>query len=234
LEDAFKADKFNAVIHTACSYGRNKEPVHKIAETNLLFSLRLLDAAITFNTDTFFSTDTILPKYLNSYSLSKRQFTEWLKQRSSEIQVINMKLEHLYGPKDDTTKFVPRLVEQLLQGAERIPLTEGHQLRDFIYIEDAVSAYQIALNKAEQLEKLNEFDVGAGKLIKVNEFVQQIYAAVQKQHPEIKTTLGFGDIPLREGELMSVELDTASLINIGWKVKHSIQDGIKKTIEAMI
>lgn len=230
LEDAFKAQKFDAVIHTACSYGRSGESTHSVVETNLLFGLRLLDAAVLFNTDTFFNTDTLLPKYLNTYSLSKKQFTEWLKQRSSEIQIVNLKLEHMYGPKDDKTKFVPWLINQIQQGVERIPLTEGTQLRDFIYVEDVVSAYLITLQKAKQLDSFSEFDVGTGNLSEVRIFAREVYEATCRKHSEKKTVLGFGDIKIRSGELMSVTVDTRKLKELGWSPKFSVKAGIDKLL----
>lgn len=232
LEDAFKAHKFDAVIHTACTYGRRGEPAHKVVETNLLFSLRLLEAATLFNTDTFFNTDTLLPNYLNAYSLSKKQFTEWLKQRGNAIQVVNMKLEHMYGPKDDQTKFVPWVISQLQRGVERIPLTPGTQLRDFIYIEDVVTAYLLGLKERHQLSLFNEFDVGTGLQTSVKDFIEQLEIGFRAENPNNKTQLGFGDIPLRQGELMSVEVDNSALINLGWTATHSIQNGILKTIKA--
>lgn len=232
LEDAFKAHKFHFVIHTACSYGRSGEPAHKVVETNLLFGLRLLDAATFFNTDSFFNTDTLLPKYLNAYSLSKKQFAEWLRQRSTEIQVVNMKLEHMYGPKDDQTKFVPWLISQLQQGAERVPLTEGTQLRDFIYIDDVVAAYLLGMKARSRLAEFAEFDVGTGQQTSVRDFIEQLIIGFRAINPSNNTTLGFGDIPLRQGESMSVEVDNSALVDLGWAAAHSIQQGIQKTIKA--
>lgn len=232
LEQAFKDQRIDVVMHTACSYGRNGQDANEVAETNLLFSLRLLDAATAFNIDTFFNTGTLLPKFLNAYALSKSQFCEWLRQRSNQIQVVNLKLEHIYGPKDDQTKFVPWLIGQLEYGVERIPLTEGKQLRDFIYIDDVVAAYMLTLAKATQLVEWNEFDVGTGKLIGVREFVTAIHSAFSECNGICKTELGFGDIPLREGELMTVELDNTSLINFGWSARVSIEHGIAQTIGA--
>lgn len=237
LEDAFKPQKFAAVIHTACNYGRKGESAHSVVETNLLFGLRLLDAATFFNTDTFlntdtfFNTDTLSYKYLNTYSLSKKQFSEWLKQRSNAIQIVNLKLEHMYGPKDDKAKFIPWLIYQLQQGVESIPLTEGKQLRDFIFVEDVVSAYLLALNKVGQLKSFTEFDVGTGKLSEVRSFVSEIYKAVKSQQPELKTVLDFGAILPHEGEMMGVEVDNTALKNLGWQPTYSHEHGIKKTIE---
>lgn len=231
LEEAFKARKFDAIIHTACSYGRRGEPAHSVAETNILFGLRLLDAATLFNADTFFNTDTLLPKYLNAYSLSKKHFSEWLKQRSTEIQVVNLKLEHMYGPKDDQAKFVPWLISQLQQGVERIPLTAGKQLRDFIYIEDVVVAYLLTLEKSAQLSDFNDFDVGTGVQTSVRSFVEQLFFEFKATNPKSYTIPGFGDVPLRRGEMLSIDVDNSALKNLGWNVYYSIQNGIQKTLK---
>jgi CDP-paratose synthetase len=228
IEEAFKAGKVDAVIHTACSYGRHGQPAHEVVETNLLFALKVLDAATFFSTDTFFNTDTLLPKYLNGYSLSKKHFSEWLKQRSQTIKVVNLKLEHMYGPKDDQTKFVPWVIGQLEQGVSRIPLTEGSQQRDFIYIDDVVSAYLLALQKAEQLPAYTELDVGTGELTSVRDFVSAIYSAYKRLNPSITTQLGFGDIPMREGEMMTFEVDNSALKGLGWCTATKMTDGLEK------
>jgi nucleoside-diphosphate-sugar epimerase len=107
LELAFMEQHIDYVIHTACHYGRNGDSFSEIVETNLIFSLKILEACLKFSTDTFFNTDTLLNKYLNVYTLSKKHFVDWLEQNSDKIRVVNLKLEHLYGPKDDASKFVP-------------------------------------------------------------------------------------------------------------------------------
>ena len=233
IEEAFKAEKVDAVIHTACSYGRQGQSTYEVVESNLGFSLKVLDAAINFNTVTFFNTDTLLPKYLNAYSLSKKHFAEWLKQRSQVIKVVNLKLEHMYGPKDDQRKFVPWLIGQLEQGASRIPLTEGSQHRDFIYIDDVVSAYLLALKKAEQLHEYTELDVGTGELTSVRDFVSAIFAVYKSLNPDTKTQLGFGDIPIRKGEMMKVKVDNSVLKGLGWCAITQKTDGLKKIFKVV-
>ncbi len=228
IDEAFKAEKVDAVIHTACSYGRHGQRAYEVVETNLVFALKVLEAATFFNTNTFFNTDTLLPRYLNAYSLSKKHFSDWLKQRSQVIKVVNLKLELMYGPKDDQTKFVPWLTGQLEQGVSRIPLTEGSQQRDFIYIDDVVSAYLLTLKKADQLPKYTELDVGTGELTSVRDFVSGIFAAYKSLNPSTTTELGFGDLPMRDGEMMTVKVDNSALKGLGWCATTQKTEGIKK------
>jgi nucleoside-diphosphate-sugar epimerase len=225
IEKAFEGKNVDVVIHTACTYGRHGQSANKVAETNLLFALQLLDVATNFNVKTFINTDTLLPKYLNSYSLSKKHFSEWLKQRSVQVQAINLKLEHMYGPKDDQSKFVPWLISQFDKGVERIPLTTGEQKRDFIYIDDVVSAYLLVMHKASQFPGYSEFDVGTGELTSVRDFVSALYKAYRTLSPHTETQLGFGDIPMRKGEMMAVEVDNKALKKLGWDAKVPQDEG---------
>lgn len=228
IEKAFEDQRIDVVIHTACHYGRDNDPVSKVVESNLMFGLRLLDVAILFNTDTFFNTDTLLQKHLNSYTLSKKQFVEWLRQQSDKIQMVNLKLEHMYGPMDDETKFVPWVIGQFEQQVEEIKFTKGEQLRDFIYIDDVISAYLTTLASTAYMPRVNEFDVGTGELTSVRTFVESLKYAYEKQHGPCATKLNFGALPYRTGEMMSVKVDNSEIIKLGWSAKTSLTDGIMK------
>ena len=226
IDSAFHHGGIDVVIHTACSYGRHGQSTTAIVEANLVYGLKVLDSAISAGVRTFINTDTLLPRALNPYSLSKHQLTDWLTLKSAQIQVINLKLEHMYGPKDDETKFVPWLIGQLRAGAVRIPLTEGLQQRDFIYIDDVVNAFKTVLGHREALGPFSDFEVGTGTLTSVRAFVEVLYRAYQARHPDTKTDLGFGDIPIREGELMKIDLDNSALRQMGWQAETSIEKGL--------
>lgn len=234
LEMAFEQQHIDAVIHTACLYGRNGESTHQIVESNLMFGLRLLDACTRFNADTFFNTDTLLQKNLNTYTLSKKQLVEWLQQQSDKIQIVNLRLEHMYGTKDDTTKFVPWVISQLNSNEPEIKLTLGEQQRDFIYIDDVVSAYLITLEKSSGLAAYNEFDVGTGQLITVRSFLEKLKHSYDVVCGLTKTKLAFGAIPYRQGEMMSVEVDNKSLVALGWKPKTSLDKGFEYILKEVV
>ncbi|MBE0472554.1 MAG: NAD-dependent epimerase/dehydratase family protein, partial [Methyloprofundus sp.] len=180
LEQAFEEQRIYCVIHTACHYGRNGDPVSQIVESNLMFGLRVLDACLKFevetfiNTDTFFNNKNFNQKYLGAYTLSKKQFVEWLQLTSERIQVVNLKLQHIYGPKDEGNKFIPWIVLQLKQNVDSVKLTSGQQKRDFIFIDDVVSAYLIILERKSLLANFSEYDVGTGKKQTLKSFVKSL------------------------------------------------------------
>ncbi|ENN95793.1 NAD-dependent epimerase/dehydratase [Methanocaldococcus villosus KIN24-T80] len=229
LEKPFKENQIDVVIHTATSYGRKNEKISEIVDTNLMFPLKLLELCTFFNIDTFFNTDTILPKNLNYYVLSKKQFLEYGKRMCDEynLRFINIKLEHMYGPKDDNTKFIPYIIEKILKNEKEIDLTKGEQERDFIYISDVVSAYITVLNKLDNFEKkFYNIEVGVGNPIKIRDLVILI-----KKLCNSNIKLNFGAIPYRKNEIMKSYANIDFLKSLGWEPKISIEEGLKKTID---
>lgn len=221
--------KIDVVIHTATCYGRHGEGAYQIADANLCFPLKLLDAAIAADVRVFMSTDTALDKFLNAYSLSKRQFAEWGRHFSQQkkIRFLNLRLEHFYGPEDDDTKFTAHVINSCLTNAPELKLTLGEQRRDFIYIDDVVSAYLLLLNKRELLtDYFMEFDVGSGETVTIRELVELVHRMT-----ESTTYLNFGALPYREGEAMFLQADIESLRKLGWDCRHTLEQGLKLVIE---
>ena len=227
LEDAFRQKKIDVVVHTACHYGRNGESISDVVKSNVGFGLEVLDACLKFGVGTFVNTDTLLDKHCNAYSLSKGQFVEWLKQFSNKLKVINLRLEHMYGPRDDDTKFVPWCISQLQQNIPEMKLTRGVQLRDFIYIDDVVAAYLKVLENADDLSGFSEFDVGTGDQVTVKFFVEQLKEIYEEKFGPTNTQLAFGAIPYGESEKMMTRVDTSGLTQLGWKPATSLAYGIK-------
>jgi CDP-paratose synthetase len=232
LKTIFQEIKPDIIVHTACSYGRKNESLIDIVNSNLIFGLDLLEESINSNVNTFINTDSLLPRNLNDYSLSKAQFTDWLQKRSDKIQVVNFKIEHMYGIKDDTKKFLPWLINEMISGNDDINLTSGIQKRDFIYISDVVAAYNLVIKKRKSLSSWNEFDIGTNVFTEVKDFVLKIAEELERSYNrEIVSRLQFGAISYRLGDIMLPELDNTKLIRLGWMPKVTIKEGIQKILE---
>ena len=226
LQKAFEEQYIDTIIHTACVYGRKGESIQQILETNLMFGIELL------NTGTFFNTGTLLYKYLNYYALSKKQFEEWLQLASDKIQVVNLKLEHMFGEQDGNDKFTSWILNELQQEKPSIPLTAGTQKRDFIYIDDVVSAYLTCLEQALQLKDFNDIEVGTGVLTPVKTFVILVKEVLEKlKGKPIQTQLNFGALPYREGEIMEPQVDNSRLCSLGWQPKRSLEENIEQFVK---
>jgi len=231
LDLVFTEQKIDFVFHTACSYGRKGESISEILAANVVFGLRLVDTCLKHNVETFFNTDTALPKHLNFYSLSKKQFAEWLQHVSNKIRIVNMKLDYMYGPKDDTSKFVPWVIQQLSQHVPEIKLMSGIQARNFIFIDDVVSAYMTVLRQVDLLPEVSDFEIGAGESIPMKKFLETLKVVYEGRNGEVPTQFNFGAIPYRKGEVMTVEMNSSSLENLGWQPKTTHEQGLFKMVE---
>lgn len=231
LEDIFKNHKIDIVINTVTNYGRINNKISSILDTNLIFGLKLLEESVNNNLKVFINTDTLLERNLNSYALSKAQLVDWMKFLSNKnTKMINVKIEHMYGPKDDENKFIYWLINKLKQNVEKIDLTSGVQKRDFIYITDIVNAYETIIQNINKFSKFEEIELGSGNSIEVKKFVKQIVKEL-KLKQDISTNLNFGVVPYRDNENMEMKADIEKLTNLDWKAKVSIEDGIKKIIK---
>ena len=238
LQKVFQEQAIDIVIHTACAYGKKGESMQEILETNLMFGIKLLNTSISFNSKSFFNTGTFFNigalsyKYLNYYALSKKQFEEWLQVASDKIQVINLKLEHMFGEQDGNDKFTTWILNELKQEKPTIPLTAGTQKRDFIYIDDVVSAYLTCLEQVPQLKTFNDIEVGTGVLTPVKTFVTLVKSTLEKlKGKPIQTQLNFGALPYREGEIMEPQVDNSVLCSLGWQPKKSLEENIERFVK---
>ena len=232
LQKAFEEQYIDTIIHTACVYGRKGESIQQILKTNLMFGIELLSTAIDFSTKHFLHTSTLLGKQINAYALSKKQFEEWLKLASNKIQVVNLKLELMFGEQDGNDKFTSWILNELQQEKNIIPLTAGTQKRDFIYIDDVVSAYLTCLEQVPQLKAFNDIEVGTGVLTPVKTFVILVKEVLEKlKGKPIKTQLNFGALPYREGEIMEPQVDNSRLCSLGWQPKRSLEENIERFVK---
>lgn len=222
----FEEQRIDIIIHTATLYGRLNEGVKTIADANLSSPFALLDMAIERGCPRFINTDTVLDRFVSPYALSKRHFQEWLYLRRKEIKIANMRLEHLYGPGAPDTNFITAMVKRLKQNDPVIDLTEGEQERDFVFIDDVLSAYKTILDHYEQLpDSYNEYRVSSGEQISIKRLMIML-----KEMTRSDSRLNFGAIPYRENELMRSETRRSGLTDLGWKPGTSIREGLLKTI----
>lgn len=231
--EIFNMYSIDTIIHTATDYGRNETPVYKIVEANLLFPLRLAEQGISrgiktfINTDTFFNKGKISYSNLLNYSLSKKNLLFCLEKLSDKMKVINVVLEHMYGPYDSDTKFVENMIQKI--AVERVPkisLTKGHQKRDFIYVNDVVSAYLVLVEYGRIKNFLFEtFELGTGQCTMIRDFCEKI-----KFLSNSSTILAFGDVPYRADEIMESRANISKLQRLGWSPIFSLSEGLERIV----
>jgi len=229
LSDPFRDHgKLDAVLHTATCYGRGGESSSELCEANLAFPLRLLEAACSHGTARFINTDTSLERGINAYALSKKQFSEWgkLAADGGRIRFVNVVLEHFYGPGDDDGKFVTHVIKSCREGVPELKLTKGEQERDFIYIDDVVSAYQLLLEQQGCAEPAwAEYPLGSGETVFIRALVEMISRLTGST-----TQLNFGALPYRQNEAMRSVADVGALEGLGWRTTMDLAAGLARTV----
>ena len=224
----FKNHEIDGIIHTATFYGRNNESDGEMCYSNTYLPQILLEKAIQNGCKLFINTDTVLDRFTNSYALTKKQFGDWLiyYSKNSNIRVVNLKLEHFFGPGTANTNFITLMIQKMLNNDSVIALTKCEQNRDFLYIDDLLRVYDLMLKSYNNFKSYEDFNVGSGKnsnLREILEFIKTETSSISK--------LDYGAIPYRNNELMESNNDVTRLNNLGWFVKIKMNDGLKSIVD---
>ncbi len=223
----------DAVVHTACAYGRRDEQPMAVLDANLRLGIALLQAILAHASaqTVFVNTGTVLAPQVSLYALSKAQFAHWgaelASQHPQQLQFINVHLQQMYGAGDDRSKFTTHVIETCRLGEERLSLTPGEQRRDFIHIDDVVRAYDMILTQGHRFAASDAIDVGSGHAVSMREFVQLVHCLTAAP-----TQLDFGAVPYRANEAMLCVADTTRLRGMGWAPIFDLESGLKHTLAA--
>jgi CDP-paratose synthetase len=230
----FDQHSIDTILHTATEYGRGSTPIYSILDANLILPLRLAELGIQGGVKCFINSDSFFNKGGNSYSnllnysISKKSLLIWLEKLSSNLKIINVVLEHIYGPGDSPSKFVEQTIRQIcIDRVPHIGLTHGHQRRDFVFLDDVVDAYIKLVEYGRTQEfRFETFELGTGQATQVRDFVKLV-----KELSGSPTELGFGDIAYRPDEIMCSAADTSRLERLGWRPTVSVRAGINRILE---
>ena len=221
----------DVVVHTACLYGRKGETSLQILESNLRLGLLILQALKHVERKvSFINTGSALVPDVSPYALSKHQFAQWgrmlANQSGGQLKFVNVLLQHMYGPGDDASKFTTHVLHACLRNDPTLKLTAGEQVRDFIYIDDVVSAYDTLVTQCSQLGAVLDVDVGSGVAYTVRSFVETVHRLTAS-----RTELIFGALPYRPNEAMHCLANVEHMAQLDWHPLYELNAGLKKTIE---
>lgn len=219
------------VVHTACSYGRKGEGYIELIDSNIRLGMLILQSIESGgNSVSFINIGTALPPEVNFYALTKFHFKQLANNVSEKsfkkIRFASVILQQVFGPFDDESKFVTSILHACQRNQKEIQLTSGNQLRDFIYLDDAVEALDFILRECEFGRILNEYQVGSGSEFTIQEAARMIHKITKS-----KSELMFGSIPTRSNEPRQCVADLSTMTAIGWHPKINLETGILLTIQ---
>ncbi len=131
----------------------------------------------------------------------------------------SLRFTNIYGPgmahKDS---LVARLMKAALCGGSIDIYGDGEQERDYIFVNDAVSAVDVVWEK----EISGTFTVGWGSSVSVNALHRQVCDATG-------VAVGAQRVPSRPGEMRRVAVDNSKMKRLGWEPVVPLGDGLRST-----
>jgi len=244
INKIFEKEKPDYVIHAAAQVMLRKsleQPVED-AKTNIIGTINILEACKKNKVKKIIYTSTGgarvgEPEYLpvderhplnpcSPYGISKHtaEHYVWMYNKLYNLNYLIFCFGNVYGPRDDpsTNRVTAVFATKMLGGETPTIFGDGEQTRDFIYVID------LAEFIADSIEKEPEhrlFHLANGEQISIN----KIFGILKHQS-------GFNGearhIEAVKGEVKDIVLDTSlAEKELGWKPKHSFEEGLKETFE---
>lgn len=172
----------------------NYEYTRKLAQFSIINNIRFIYAssAATYGDGTlgFNDDESIVPRLrpLNMYGYSKNLFDIWAIKENISNKIAGIKYFNVFGPneyhKGDMRSVVSKAYDQILTTgkvklfkSQHVAYKDGEQMRDFVYVKDAIDMTLYFLDKKD---KNGLFNVGSGKSRTWNDLVTAIFNALNK------------------------------------------------------
>jgi nucleoside-diphosphate-sugar epimerase len=141
--------------------------------------------------------------------------------RQSNLSVAWGRLFFLYGPYEQPQRLVSSVIRSLLLN-ERAQCSHGEQRRDFLFVQDAASAFTALLDS----EVTGPVNIASGKAIAVKDIVQ--LAAEMLGHSEL---INYGAIatPANEPPLLVADVKRLQQ-ELRWAPTYDLKSGLMKTV----
>jgi nucleoside-diphosphate-sugar epimerase len=175
----------------------------------------------------FLETDLCEPR--DPYGASKLASMELVlaHARRASREAIHLRLCALYGPDAPASDLTSFLVATLTRGTERIPLTGGAQVREWLSAHDAANAV-VAAVMSERFQLPMVINVSSGEPMTVRALAESLSDLTGQP----RSRLGFGDHPYRPGEARYLAQDiTRAASELGWSPSASTRVGLAKLLE---
>ncbi|HEY0308904.1 MAG TPA: ADP-glyceromanno-heptose 6-epimerase [Acidobacteriaceae bacterium] len=173
---------------------------------------------------------------LNMYGYSKHMFDLWALKHELFNKIVGLKYFNVFGPyedhKNDMRSVVSKSYQQIkatgkvqLFKSYRPEYADGEQMRDFVYVKDAVA---VTLHFALSKGKGGLFNCGTGKARTWKDLVTAVYTAMNLQQQ-----IEFIPMPeqLRGKYQYFTEAEMTKLRSAGYKAPfHTLEDAVKDYI----
>ncbi|MCB1117238.1 MAG: dTDP-glucose 4,6-dehydratase [Chlamydiia bacterium] len=237
--DGISLQNFDVVVHFAAEshVDRSIECPRNFIETNIIGTYTLLEELKRFphchfhhvSTDEVYGSisegvaDEKTPYAPSSPYAASKSASDHLVRSFAKTYGLKVTLSHAtnnYGPGQHPEKFIPRMIQCLMEKKPLPIYGTGSNVRDWIYVEDHARAILTILKRGMDGEAYN---VSAHNPMRNLDVVESL-----AQHFNEPVKLEF--VPDRPGHDMRYALDASKLKALGWKTEVSFDEGIERTI----
>lgn len=172
--------------------------------------------------------ETTPPNPQSPYAVSKLAAEHYVHTigRLAGIVTIALRIFNAYGPAQPLlhahSPVVPRFMHQALGGGSLVISGDGTQTRDFVYVEDAVSAMVAALT-ARNIDG-RTLNVGSGVETSMNDLAQHILALTGSNSNIIHSQAQSGGVSRLQADI------TLARQLLGYQPQVSLQEGLVRTL----
>ena len=217
---------YDAIFYCATKYSYKKGKIIELLDANLTLPLKLLKIAYRNRIKYFINIDTIIDKNVNEYSTSKSSLRYWIQKFDGSINIVNIRIDHFFGPGDKSSKFINNIIISLLNNKKSIGFTKGDQERSFIFIDDVVNAISLIFKNLNDQNSYQEYYIAGKKSYSIKYIVERIKYLTNNN----TTQLLWGKLPYRENETFKTKCNLSEINSIGWDQETDLDSGLNKTI----
>jgi UDP-glucose 4-epimerase len=167
------------------------------------------------------------PEPISPYAVSKLEGEHLLEifRESRGLASVALRFFNVYGPRQPADSAyaaaVPIFMERGLRGETLTVYGDGHQTRDFVYVDDVAEA----VVRAAESPRSGVFNVGTGQAVEVLELADAIAALTGGPAAHRFE-------PLRPGDVRSSTADVRRMGEaLDWKPAWSLREGLAATLE---
>jgi len=166
--------------------------------------------------------NTIKSIYGKAKLLSSRHMIELFKKKNFPSTVLRLYL--VYGPRQDANRFLPITILGCIKN-KQFPCSKGDQLRDFVYVDDAVEAIIKSLTNRNAIGQI--INIGSGKPKRIKSVIEKVKKISKGGYPQ------YGMFKQRKFEIPKLYPNVEKAKDkINWKQKISFEKGLRKTIDS--
>lgn len=228
------------IFHLA-AYGAysSQTDLHTIIQTNLIGTVNLVEACLKTGFEAFVNFGSSSEYGFKDHAPSEK---EWLEPnshyavtkasaslfcrftaQSQHVHIVTLRLYSVYGPWEEPTRLVPTLILRGLQG-ELPPLVHPGIARDYVYVDDVVTACLLSAVKSGQALGA-VYNIGTGTQTSIEEVV-----AIARRMIKIEVEPHWGSMQDRKWDTTVWLADNrVAQEALGWQPSYTFAQGFQKT-----